>query len=82
MFENIHEFTGDPIFSGPAIYNLSVSASPFSLMASRSGAASGDAPLFNTDGQRLIFKVKTRLSPTTRLLMVITVFLTMALATC
>jgi len=58
MFENVYEFTGDPVSSGPAIYNFSVSASPFSFMVSRSGAAPGDAPLFNTAGQRLIFKVK------------------------
>ena len=51
----------DPLSGGPAIYNLSVSSSPFGIAVARAGAAPGDAPLFDTTGHRLIFKVLHRL---------------------
>ncbi len=50
----------DPLSGGPAIYNLSVSSSPFGFAVARAGAAPGDAPLFNTAGHRFIFKVMHR----------------------
>ena len=54
---------GDPLSSGNAMYNLSISADPFAFTVSRSNAARGDAPLFDTTGHRLVFKVSCFLTP-------------------